>query len=216
MDKIAICIPTHTSISALLFDQWIGLSAWCANNNIPLITIANRTHNDARNWLATGGGGFIQPQIMLGMFDTFIWIDSDMSFGIHQIETLLEHTHPFVSGVYYKTDELGKNKTVMAARWDEEKFIRTGVMDFIKPDEIQKSKKLIPISYCGFGFCKTDTLLFKKMAYPYFTNKRITISKEDRSYSEYASEDTSFCLDSPVKPMLDPNIILGHVKEYII
>ena len=85
MDKIAICIPTHTSISALLFDQWIGLSAWCAKNNIPIITIANRTHNDARNWLATAGGGFEKPNQLINQVDYILWIDSDQVFTLSLI-----------------------------------------------------------------------------------------------------------------------------------
>ena len=103
-----------------------------------------------------------------------------------------------------------------AKDWDEEKFLMTGRMDFVKQEEIQKAKQPIQVSYCGFGFCKVDTSLMKKMAYPYFTNKRVTIEREKQSYTENASEDVSFCLDSPVKPILDPNIIVGHVKEYII
>ena len=47
MDKV-VCIPTHTSISAVLFEQWIEcIAKWCAKNNIEILTIPNRTHNDA-------------------------------------------------------------------------------------------------------------------------------------------------------------------------
>ena len=214
--KVAILIPTYNNISARLLDQWFQLGAWASQNEYKILTVTNRTHNDARNWLATGGAGFMNPDLMLSMFDVFVWIDSDMQFQTHQIQSLLEHEHPFVSGVYYKTDDSNTIKEVMAARWDEEKFLMTGRMDFIKQEEIQKAKQPIQVSYCGFGFCKVDTSLMKKMAYPYFTNKRVTIEREKQSYTENASEDVSFCLDSPVKPILDPNIIVGHVKEYII
>lgn len=214
--KVAILIPTYNSTSAKLFDQWIQLGAWAEKNNIKVISVYNRTHNDARNWLATGGAGFMNPDLMLSLFDTFVWIDSDMKFDVNQVESLIQHDHPFVSGVYYKTDDTNTIKEVMAARWDEEKFLMTGRMDYLKEDEIKRAKNPIQVSYCGFGFCKTDTSLFKKMAYPYFTNKRVTIEKEKQSFTENASEDVSFCLDSPVKPVIDPNIVLGHVKEYIL
>lgn len=214
--KVAILIPTYNSVSAKLFDQWINLGAWADKNNHKIVSIANRTHNDARNWLATGGAGFMNPDLMLALFDTFVWIDSDMQFASHQLEALLEHDHPFVSGVYYKTDPDDSYKEIMAARWNEEKFLMTGRMDYLTEEEVKKAKKPIQVSYCGFGFCKTDTSIFRKMAYPYFTNKRVTIEKEEQSFSENASEDVSFCLDSPVKPIIDPSIVLGHVKEYIL
>ena len=45
--KTAICIPTHGSINALLFEQFLSFAGWCQQQNIPIITVANRTHNDA-------------------------------------------------------------------------------------------------------------------------------------------------------------------------
>ena len=84
--KVAILIPTYNSTSAKLFDQWIQLGAWAEKYNVKIISVANRTHNDARNWLATGGAGFMNPDLMLSLFDTFLWIDSDMKFDVTQIE----------------------------------------------------------------------------------------------------------------------------------
>ena len=161
MDKIAICIPTHTSVSAVLFDQWIGLSAWCAKNNIPIITVANRTHNDARNWLATGGGGFSNPNQVIDQMDYLIWIDSDQAFTLDNLRTLIACDDKFCTGWYLK------GKTPMVARWDEKVFLKTGSMNFLSTKELEQSKgKLVEVSYCGFGFTKTHTDLFKGLTYP--------------------------------------------------
>tara|TARA_B110000908_G_C10262139_1_gene460158 strand:+ start:2837 stop:3076 length:240 start_codon:yes stop_codon:yes gene_type:complete len=75
--KTAICIPTHGSIDAMLFEQFLSFAGWCQEQKIPIITVANRTHNDARNWLATAGGGFANPNQLIDAFDTLLWIDSD-------------------------------------------------------------------------------------------------------------------------------------------
>ena len=211
MDKIAVCIPTHTSISALLFDQWIGLSAWCAKNNIPIITIANRTHNDARNWLATAGGGFEKPNQLIDQVDYILWIDSDQVFTLKDIQTIINCKDKFCTGWYLK------GNTPMVARWDEETFLKTGSMAFLSKDELEQSKgKLIEVSYCGFGFTKTHTDLFKGLTYPFFRNKVVQIGE----YQENVSEDASFCLDvaayCEVKPKVIADLKIGHLKEQVI
>ena len=211
MDKIAICIPTHTSISALLFDQWIGLSAWCANNNIPIITIANRTHNDARNWLATAGGGFETPNQLIDQVDYILWIDSDQVFTLKDIQTIINCKDKFCTGWYLK------GKTPMVARWDEETFLKTGQMAFLSKGELEQSKgKLIEVSYCGFGFTKVHTDIFKGLTYPFFRNEVVQIG----DYQENVSEDATFCLY--VDKYLDINpkgiadLKIGHLKEQVI
>jgi len=211
MDKIAICIPTHTSVSAVLFDQWIGLASWCAKNNIPIITVANRTHNDARNWLATAGGGFQNPNQVIDQMDYIIWIDSDQAFTLKNLQTLVECKEKFCTGWYLKGD------TPMVARWDEKEFMKTGSMAFLSKGELEQSKdKLVEVSYCGFGFTKTHTDLFKELTYPFFRNKVVQIGE----YQENVSEDASFCLDVAaycgIKPKVIADLKIGHLKEQVI
>ena len=211
MDKVAICIPTHTSISAVLFDQWIGLSAWCAKNNIPIVTIANRTHNDARNWLATAGGGFQKPNLLIDQMDYILWIDSDQVFTLKDIQTILSCKSKFCTGWYLKGD------TPMVARWDEETFLKTGQMAFLSQGELEQSKgKLIEVSYCGFGFTKTHTDLFRGLTYPFFRNEVVQIG----DYQENVSEDATFCLYVDkyldIKPKVIADLKIGHLKEQVI
>ncbi len=211
MDRVAICIPTHTSISAVLFDQWIGLSAWCAKNNIPIITIANRTHNDARNWLATAGGGFEKPNLLIDQMDYILWIDSDQVFTLKDIQTILSCKSKFCTGWYLKGD------TPMVARWDEKVFLKTGSMNFVPVKELEQSKgKLIEVSYCGFGFTKTHTDLFKGLTYPFFRNEVVQIG----DYQENVSEDATFCLYVEryldIRPRVIADLKIGHLKEQVI
>ena len=211
MDKIAICIPTHTSISALLFDQWIGLASWCAKNNIPIITIANRTHNDARNWLATAGGGFQNPNQLIDQVDYIIWIDSDQAFTLENLQTLIACDDKFCTGWYLKGD------TPMVARWDEETFLKTASMDFLTQEELKKANgKLIEVSYCGFGFTKTHVSLYEGLTYPYFRNEVVEIG----DFQENVSEDATFCLYVDkyldIKPKVISDLKVGHLKETVI
>tara|TARA_R100000008_G_C3575991_1_gene165301 strand:+ start:954 stop:1610 length:657 start_codon:yes stop_codon:yes gene_type:complete len=213
--KVIICIPTFVSVHAELFDQFMKLAVWADKNDYPILTVPDRTHNDARNWLATGGGGFSNSRMLINMTDTFVWIDSDMVFTHDDLEQLIEHEHPFVSGVYYKGQE--NKKIVMAAKWDEEKFLKTGQMNYLTESDIKDARgKPIQVSYVGFGFCKTDSFLLEKMSYPYFTNKVVTIKNEKHVYTENCSEDASFCLDSSVKPIIDTKLIIGHYRRGVI
>jgi len=204
--KTVVCIPTFVSVSAVLMPQWFQFAAWCGINKIEIITVANRTHNDARNWLITDGGGFTNPRKLIDKCYQIVFIDSDQVFALEDIKQLIEHPGDFVTGWYVKGD------TPMVARWDEDKFIRTGHMDFLTQDELSKAKEDIEVDYCGFGFTKIKTSMLSKMSYPYFTNKQTTIGK----YSENISEDASFCLDSPAKPTVIPTLRVGHLKEKVI
>ena len=210
-NKLVICIPTHGSVSALLFGQWIGLSAWCSKKNIPIVTVENRTHNDARNWLATAGGGFQKPNLLIDQMDYILWIDSDQVFTLKDIQTILSCKSKFCTGWYLKGD------TPMVARWDEETFLKTGSMAFLSKGELEQSKgKLIEVSYCGFGFTKTHTDLFRGLTYPFFRNEVVQIG----DYQENVSEDATFCLYVDkyldIKPKVIADLKIGHLKEQVI
>ena len=209
--KTAICIPIHGSLNALLFEQFLSFSAWCQEQKIPILTVANRTHNDARNWLATAGGGFSNPTQLIDAFDTLVWIDADQVFSPKDVVELLRCDAPFCTGWYLN------GTTPMVARWDEAAFLSTGHMDFVSQEELKQSKEaLLEVSYCGFGFTKTSTELFKGLRYPYFTNKLVRIG----NYTENVSEDASFCLDVAHHLQIQPKVLtglkVGHLKPQVI
>jgi hypothetical protein len=214
--KVCICIPTYVSIKAELFQQFIELIQWASRRPLTTITtIPNRTHNDARNWLATAGGGNANPNNLTEQVDIIVWIDSDMVFTLEDITKLLSYEDdPFVAGWYVKTNNQNMpTSNIMAARWDEDKFLKDGHMDFLQVDEVTNSKEeLIECDYTGFGFVKMNTSVLKKMTYPYFTNKIVNIG----GLIENCSEDVSFCLDSPVKPKIVRDLRVGHFKSTVI
>ena len=211
MDKVVLAIPTYVSVSAVLFQQWIDVSRWCGKNNIEILTIPNRTHNDARNWLATGGGGFQYPHHLTDQVDWIIWLDSDQVFTIKDLEKLIDCDDKFCTGWYLKEE------TPMVARWDEETFLKTASMDFLTQEELKKANgKLIEVSYCGFGFTKTHVSLYEGLTYPYFRNEVVEIG----DYQENVSEDATFCLYIDkyldIKPKVISDLKVGHLKETVI
>ena len=214
--KICICIPTFVSIKAELFQQYIELVQWAGRQPFTtVLTIPNRTHNDARNWLAPAGGGNVNPTSLIDQVDELIWIDSDMVFNLEDINKLMSYKNdPFVAGWYIKTDNQNiPTDDIMAARWDEDKFLKEGHMDFLQVDEVTNSKEeLIECDYTGFGFVKMNTSVLKEMTYPYFTNKVVNI----KGRIENCSEDVSFCLDSPTKPKIIKDLRVGHLKNCVV
>ena len=59
------------------------------------------------------------------------------------------------------------------------------------------------LDFISMDFCKINSeSILRKMSYPYFTNKIITIKGDERNYVEKMREDWSFCLDSPIKPKI--------------
>ena len=152
--KTVVCIPTFVSVSAKLMPQWFHFAAWCGINKIEIITVANRTHNDARNWLVTNGGGFKEPRKLIDKCYQIVFIDSDQVFALEDVKTIIEHPGDFVSGWYLN------GNTPMVARWDEDKFMRTGYMDFLTQDELSNTKEDIEVDYCGFGFTKIKAKSF--------------------------------------------------------
>ena len=97
--KCIFLIPIGSGINGKLIPQFLKLQSWCDKNNSEILTITGRPHNFARNYLATGGKGFVDPTPPNA--EWLIWIDSDIIFNINQIELLLKHNHQFCAGFPY-------------------------------------------------------------------------------------------------------------------
>ena len=135
--KYAFLIPIYNTISGRLLPQFLNLQEWCSQLDGKIYTVVGRTHNDGRNWLATHGGGFADPNKLIDKVDYLVWIDADQQFNYQQLNTLLEQNHPFCAGWYVK-DLSG---TAMIADWDEDNFKKSGTMKFWNSrDIVQKNK----------------------------------------------------------------------------
>ena len=82
-------MPTFRNVSAELMAQFMQMAGWCALNKVEIITVANRTHADARNWLVTGGGGFSKPRTLIDSCYQIVFVDSDQVFTLAQLKELI-------------------------------------------------------------------------------------------------------------------------------
>ena len=216
MPKYLFLLPIGNSVSGQLIEPLLNLKAWCEKNDGDIITVVGKPHNFARNYLATGGKGFIDPQPPADV-EWLIWIDSDILFTIDKLNILLKINHPFVAG-WYISD---LSKQVMAGNWDEEYFKKNKHMPFLDKDKIleianKKSNELIEVDYTGFGFVKMHVSILKRMKYPYFTLNNININE----YTDLSSEDVSFCQNcykqTGIKPVICPLLQVGHLKNIFL
>jgi hypothetical protein len=210
--KYAFCIPIYNTISGRLLPQFLNLQEWCKQLEGKIYTVVGRTHVDARNWLCTDGGGFVNSNKLIDKVDNIIWIDADQQFNYQQLNTLLQYDSPFCSGWYVK-DLSG---TAMIADWNEKDFKKQGSMNFWKQNKIRTQKKPFKVDYCGFGFTKVSTEILKQLEYPYFRQRMVKIGK----YKENVSEDATFCLDVKdkmgIRPTILPQLRINHLKELFI
>lgn len=210
--KYAFLTPIYNTISGRLLPQFLNLQDWCKDLDGRIYTIVGKTHVNARNWLATDGGGFKNPAKLIDRVDYLVWIDADQKFNYQQLVTLLNADYPFCAG-WYMNDLSG---LAMVSDWDKEYFEKNGTMKFYHMNEIIKKRKPFEVAYCGFGFTKVSTEILKQMEYPYFRQRLTTIGK----YKDNSSEDTTFCLDvydkTGIRPVILPNLKIDHLKEVFI
>ena len=137
-----------------------------------------------------------------GGYDYVLFVDSDMTFGELDVESLLKHDTDIVSGLYVTRRGEDLNvcyKKVIRRRW------RRG------PELIHDNLKTgyAEIAACGFGFCLIKTEVIKCM------------SKRYKSLFEPKwglGEDIAFCERAKrcgYKIMVDRDVKLGHIGEMV-
>lgn len=141
-------------------------------------------------------------------YDYIMWIDSDIIFTTENFEKLLSNNVDICGGVYLMD---GGKQFAAVQNWNEEKFKENGTFDFLTPDDISKSPRLIEVAYSGFGFLLIKRGVFEKIKYPWFGPKYQTIG----NCHDFASEDVSFCIkarESGFKIHIDPTVWVRHEK----
>lgn len=228
MLKCLFLVPIdHRGIQGQLLPQYLELQSWCENNNSAILTSHGLFLNFARNYLATGGKGFVdtRPPDAEWLF----WIDSDIDFSIKQIEDLVNipSTKKFVAG-WYKSDH---SDQAMVGYWNEDFFRENHHMPFVSAQWLTETAEkepeiLVKVDWCGFGFTKIHRSIFEEMDYPYFPLNNVSISNCDNKKGgefdlrELSFEDVSFCRNcyekTKIKPLIVPNLRVGHLKSSFV
>jgi|TARA_R110002110_G_scaffold85081_5_gene221006 hypothetical protein len=227
LDCVFLVPIDHRGIQGKLMNNYLNLQSWCHANNSQILTVNGLFLNFARNYLATGGKGFVDPTPPDA--EWLFWIDSDVDFSIEQVEQLLSvpPKNKFVSG-WYRSDY---SDHAMVGNWDEDYFRKQHYMPFLSVewlDKIGKEEphKLVEVDWCGFGFTKIHRSIFEEMEYPYFPLNHVSIPNCDDKrggkfdLEELSFEDVSFCKNcyetTKIKPLVVPKIRLPHLKSFFV
>ncbi len=229
LDCVFLIPIDHRGIQGKLFHQYLKLQSWCEKNNSQIFTCDGLFLNFARNYLATGGKGFMDTSPPEA--EWLFWIDSDVEFDIQQVEFMMRipKEKKFVTGWY--RSEYGDK--AMVGNWDEDYFRKNLHMPFTSVEWLtktakEKPNKLVQVDWCGFGFTKVHRSIYEKMEYPYYPLRDSHIegcedpNKKGGKFDvkDLSFEDVSFCRNcyekTEIKPLVAPSIRVGHLKSFLV
>jgi hypothetical protein len=229
LDCVFLIPIDHRGIQGKLFNQYLKLQSWCEKNNSQIFTCDGLFLNFARNYLATGGKGFMDTSPPEA--EWLFWIDSDVEFNIQQVEFMMSipKEKKFVTG-WYRSDYGDK---AMVGNWDEDYFRKNLHMPFTSVEWLtktakEKPNKLVQVDWCGFGFTKVHRSIYEKMEYPYYPLRDAHIegcedpNKKGEKFDvkDLSFEDVSFCRNcyeaTEIKPLVAPSIRVGHLKSFLV
>lgn len=229
LDNIFLIPIDHRGIHGALIKKYLDLQSWCERNNSAILTCHGLFLNFARNFLATGGSGYVDPTPPKA--EWLFWIDSDVDFDIWQIEHMLAMPpeNKFVTG-WYRSDYGDK---AMVGDWDEDYFRKHLHMPFTSVEWLTKlgeeePNKLVEVDWCGFGFTKVHRSIYEEMDYPYYPLNRAFVPDcehphrkgEKFDVHDLSFEDVSFCRNVydklKIKPLVVPKIRLPHNKNFFV
>ena len=216
----------HRGVQGKLISNYLNLQSWCDRNASAILTCHGMFLNFARNYLATGGKGFVDTSPPEA--EWLFWIDSDVDFTIEQVEYMmsLPKDKKFLCG-WYRSDYSYK---AMVGNWDEDYFRKHLHMPFTSVEWLEKLGKEEPhkhveVDWCGFGFVRMYRSILEEMKYPYFPLNQVTVegcSKGDKKFDihDLSFEDVSFCRNlyqkTKIKPLVVPKIKVGHLKSFFV
>jgi len=123
----------------------------------------------------------------------YMWIDSDQVFNFTQIEKLIQHNKPIVSGIYKKSS------TLFACCDLEGKTMTT--------NDIEGKTELIEVKANGMGFMLVKAEVFDRIIDPF--EPLDPDQWEDFTFQEKAR-------NAGFKSYIDPTLIIGHEKKTIL
>ena len=162
-------------------------------------------------------------------YDYIMWIDSDMVFKPHQFNQLLNHDKDIVSGLYLMQNganvETLDTSFLYAGIGHDGKILRK--IDFIKENgEYQRELEEVRMNGMGFMLVKKGVFeaIHKPFHYPTPNEVSTDVHKylfnsDGESHKNFLGEDHIFqikAMDAGFKSYVDPSVILGHEKSFIL
>jgi len=229
LDHVFLIPIDHRGIQGPCFGQYLELQTWCDKNNSAIMTCDGLFLNFARNYLATGGGGYVDSSPPKA--EWLFWIDSDINFTIEQIEYLVSMPpeNKFITG-WYRSDY---GDQAMVGNWDLDYFRKNLHMPFTSVKWLMETaekepNKLVEVDWCGFGFTKVHRSIYEQMDYPYYPLRDAHVPDCEHPYKkgekfdvhDLSFEDVSFCRNVydklKIRPLVVPKIRLPHHKTFFV
>jgi len=183
----------------------LGLSYHFVNQYSSFVPSAREntaTDSYGADWEAVGFGA--------GKFtyDRIVWIDSDISWTVEALQTLLDSDLDIVSGMV-AVDRTGR---ISAMRLNPAgNPVSLNSRDFIVEGEP------LEVDGVGFGFLAVKAGVFEKMERPWFRTRQIGI--ETASFKVDLGEDYSWCVgakEAGFSIWLHPLVRVEHMKEMVL
>ena len=214
--KVMFCLPGN-SYSGRFLNSWTLLRGYCMSHGIEVGICqqydANVYYVRAKCLGANVLKGTGQkPWNGEVAYDYIMWIDSDMVFTPEHFQKLLSRDKDIVSGIYLMAD---KERIPAITDWNRKFFKENGTFNFLKPADL-KGDDLVEVVYIGMGFMLVRKGVYESIPYPWFDPQKFDFGD---SIIDFASEDVSFCLKARQighKIYIDPTVMVGHEKSYVI
>ena len=220
MKKIIFCLPGKDFSNHFLM-SWSELLIWCVQNKIqPLISNQYSPLLYYVRNMCLGGdvlkGTKQKPFGGEVDYDYIMWIDSDTVFNPDHFKKLLEADKDIISGLYKMSDN---THYATVEKMDDEYFKEHGSYKFVKKEDIENRKELMEVDYTGFGWILMKKGVIESLEYPWFRPVWHEMEKDGVQIKDFTMEDVAFCemiRDKGYKILIDPEVIVGHEKSFVI
>ena len=185
---IKACIPYYDRISP--HTQLSCDNAECAGL-IEVRTCRGTVIHHARNRLIANSS-LVHPKLE---YEYYLCLDSDIGFTVDQLQKLIDHNLPIVSGAYVKNGQI-------TGGWLEDRTVRW----------IKDGSGLHAVDWVGCGFLLIKREVLEKMPAPWF---QFIEERRGENYITY-SEDVWFCKKARelgYNIYIDLDCRLEHFKE---
>lgn len=131
----------------------------------------------------------------------YFFVDADIEFTYEQALSLIRSDWPITSGCYTERTH---------PECDTAGFVIDNHLDFWKRAETG----LVPVDWCGMGFCCIKRAVFEAVPYRWFECRGWTYSDADgNECADSWEEDVSFCLkakENGFATLLNTNCVVNH------
>lgn len=190
----------------------VASCAWLAEQG-KTFTLLNRTSSfvaSAREWTAVNSVGSDWTATRVGenqfTYDRMVWIDSDISWKVEDLEQLLSNNLDIVAGIM----PIDRDGRVGMMR------VRFGVPTIMSWTDIMFEDEVFEVDGVSFGFLAVKNGVFESMPRPWFKIRETSVEGYPPEFKVNFGEDYSWCMSAKEaghKIWVDQRVKVTHHKE---